>query len=139
MKLINQLMPLKYKNVLKGPVLKVGSHSGAGIEGALSFLRCFALLVIMIKGPKSLFVRVWLVGVVTVVCVIVGGGYTGAAMNPATAHGWAYFGNWHNSWEFFYVYWVSPLFGAAFAGWLYRFVSAAAESSSSVVKQKKVQ
>ncbi|TXG49097.1 hypothetical protein EZV62_024972 [Acer yangbiense] len=133
-KAIMQFMPTQYKHMFKWPSLKVDLHTGAGVEGILTFLRSFALLVIMLRGPKSLFLKVWLVGVVTVGLVIAGSKYTGACMNPAKAFGWAYLNNWHNTWEFFYVYWVSPLTGAVLASWVFKYFLSA---SSSAVKQMK--
>jgi aquaporin SIP len=54
--------------------------------------------------------------------VIIGSGYTGPSMNPANAFGWAYMNNKHNTWEQFYVFWISPLIGASSAALVYRFV-----------------
>ncbi|KAL5733964.1 hypothetical protein ACOSP7_031825 [Xanthoceras sorbifolium] len=132
-KAIMQFMPTQYKHMLRGPSLKVDLHTGAIVEGGLTFLRSFALLVIMIKGPRSLFLKVWLVGVATLGLIFAGSKYTGPSMNPAKAYGWAYLNNWHNTWELFYVYWISPLTGAVLASWLFQFLSA----SLSTVKQKK--
>ncbi|MBO8631193.1 aquaporin, partial [Staphylococcus aureus] len=47
-------------------------------------------------------------------------GYTGPAMNPANAFGWAYVNNRHNTWEQLYVYWVCPFIGAILAAWTFR-------------------
>ena len=45
------------------------------------------------------------------------GAYTGGSLNPARSLGPAIFSN---EWEHHYVYWIGPLVGAIFAGFLYR-------------------
>ncbi|KDP22726.1 hypothetical protein JCGZ_01828 [Jatropha curcas] len=119
-KAILQFMPIKYKNFLKGPSLKVDLHTGATAEGVLSFVFCLFLLIVLVKGPKNFLVKVWLLAVATVGLVVTGGKYTGPSLNPANAYGWAYMNNWHNSWELFYVYWICPLIGATLAAWVFR-------------------
>ncbi|XP_050208365.1 aquaporin SIP1-1-like [Mercurialis annua] len=119
---ILELMPEKYKHVLKGPSLKADLHTGAVAEGVLSFVVCFCFLVIMFKGPKNFLVKLWLLACVITGLVITGGKYTGPAMNPANAYGWAFVNNWHNSWELFYVYWIGPFIGAVLSAWVYRFL-----------------
>lgn len=133
-KAILGVIPVEYKKILRGPSLKVDLHTGALAEGVLTFGRSFALLVILFKGPKNDFVKLWLVSVSTAGLVRTGSKYTGASMNPASAFGWAYVNNWHSSWELYYVYWISPLIGAALAAWVFRFLQL---SSSSPPKDKK--
>jgi aquaporin SIP len=36
------------------------------------------------------------------------------------AFGWAYVNNRHNTWEQFYVYWISPFIGAVLAAWIFK-------------------
>lgn len=119
-KAIMQVMPEQYKHVLKGPSLKVDLHTGAIAEGVLTFVLCLALLLILLKGPKKFLLKIWLLAATTVGCVIAGGKYTGPAMNPANAYGWAYVNNWHNTWELFYVYWICPFIGGTLAAWVFR-------------------
>ncbi|KAK2634846.1 hypothetical protein Ddye_029638 [Dipteronia dyeriana] len=133
-KAIMQVMPAQYKHMLKGPSLKVDLHTGAIAEGVLTFVLSFGLLVIMIKGPKNLILKVWLLAMTTVGLIVSGSKYTGPSMNPANAFGWAYLNNWHNTLEIFYVYWISPFAGAILAAKIFQFLSA---SSPSPVKQKK--
>lgn len=119
---ILQAMPGKYKHLLKGPSLKVDLHTGAVAEGAFTFVFCLALLLVMLKGPKNLLLKVWMVAVVTVGLVISGRRYTGPSLNPANAYGWAYVNNWHNTWDLFYVYWICPCVGAILAAWVFRYL-----------------
>ncbi|WOL15789.1 aquaporin SIP1-2 [Canna indica] len=119
---ISEVMPPQYKHTLVGPALKVDLHMGAIAEGVLTFVINMAVLWIVIKGPRSAFVKTWLIAVSTVALVLAGAGYTGPSMNPVNAFGWAYINNLHNTWEQFYVYWICPFIGAIFAGWLFRIV-----------------
>ncbi|XP_030460413.2 aquaporin SIP1-1-like [Syzygium oleosum] len=117
---ILRLMPAAYRHMLRGPSLKVDLHTGAAAEGALTFAISLAALVIFVKGPRSLLVKVWLLAMATVGLVVVGSSYTGPAMNPANAFGWAYVNDRHNTWDQFYVYWICPFVGAVFAGWAFK-------------------
>ncbi|KAJ8764649.1 hypothetical protein K2173_006731 [Erythroxylum novogranatense] len=130
-KAILLVMPEIYRNRLKGPSLKVDLHTGAIAEGIVTFVFNFALLSIMLKGPKYMVLKVWMMAVVTVGLVTTGANYSGPSMNPANAYGWAYVNNWHNTWEFFYVYWVCPFIAAISAASVFRFLFMAP------VKQKK--
>ncbi|CAN1843619.1 Aquaporin SIP1-1 [Linum perenne] len=114
------LLPTKFRYVLGGPSLKVDLHTGAAAELGLSFILCFALLLIMVKGPRNSLVKVWLLAVVTVGLIFAGGKLTGPSMNPANAYGWAYVNDRHRNWELFYVYWVSPIFGAIVAASVFK-------------------
>ena len=128
---ILQVMPSQYKHRLKGPSLKVDLHTGAIAEGVLTFVFSFALLFIILKGPKNGLLKVWLLAVATVGLFVAGSGYTGPSMNPANAFGWAFVNNWHNTWEHFYVYWICPFTGSTLAAWIFRFFFI------SPIKQKK--
>jgi aquaporin SIP len=121
-KTILQVMPNEYKHMMKGPSLKVDLHTGAIVEGVLTFTHNFVILIVMLKGPKNPWLKVYLLSVATLVLVIIGSGYTRPSMNPANAFGWAYMNNKHNTWEQFYVFWISPLIGASSAALVYRFV-----------------
>ncbi|KAK9951732.1 hypothetical protein M0R45_007168 [Rubus argutus] len=117
---INEVMPSQYKHLLGGPSLKVDLHTGAIAEGVLTFLISFLVLVIILRGPRSPFLKTLLLAVVTVALVVAGSVYTGPSMNPANAFGWAYVNNRHNTWEQFYVYWICPFIGAILAAWVFR-------------------
>nr|GEZ63058.1 aquaporin SIP1-2-like [Tanacetum cinerariifolium] len=119
---LTELMPLEYKHMLEGPSLKVDLHTGAIAEGVLTFLITFVVLIIIIKGPKSFFMKNWMLSVATMAVIIPGSSYTGPSMNPANAFAWAYLDNKHNTWEQFYVYWICPSVGAILAACFYRLV-----------------
>src|SRR5438270_724912 len=53
--------------------------------------------------------------------IFVGGGLTGAAMNPARWLGPAVVAGFYDNW---YVYWIGPLIGAAIGGLSYRYIFA---------------
>ncbi|PKU78657.1 aquaporin SIP1-1 isoform X1 [Dendrobium catenatum] len=117
---IVEFMPSQYKHMLGGPSVKVDLHTAAIAEGLLTFLISFAVLWIVIKGPRSMVVKSLMLAVTTVTLVVSGSGYTGPAMNPANAYGWAFIKNRHNTVEQFYVYWICPFIGAISAAWFFR-------------------
>ncbi|XP_042500114.1 aquaporin SIP1-2-like [Macadamia integrifolia] len=119
---IVEVMPPEYKHMLGGPSLKVDLHIGAVAEGVLTFIISFAVLYIVVKGPRNPLLKVWLIAMATVSLVVAGSGYTGPAMNPANAFGWAYVNNRHNTWEQFYVYWICPFIGAILAASIFRVI-----------------
>ena len=61
------------------------------------------------------------IGLVVAADIFVGGGLTGAAMNPARWLGPAVIAGFYDNW---YVYWVGPFIGAAIGGLSYRYVFA---------------
>ncbi|KAL0328310.1 UNVERIFIED_CONTAM: Aquaporin SIP1-2 [Sesamum calycinum] len=119
---ILEVMPMQYKHMVGGPSLKVDPHTGAIAEGVLTFIITLAVLIIVLRGPSNPLIRNWLLAVSTVALVVAGSSYTGPSMNPANAFGWAYINNKHNTWEQFYVYWISPFIGAILAAWIFRFL-----------------
>jgi len=66
-----------------GPSLKVDSHTGAMAEGILTFIITFAVLLIVLRGPKSPVLRALLLAMSTVAVIVAGPSYTGPSMNPA--------------------------------------------------------
>ncbi|BAU01788.1 hypothetical protein LR48_Vigan10g175600 [Vigna angularis] len=119
---VMEYMPEKYRHFIAGPSLKVSLHTGALAEGVLTFVITFLVLLIMIRGPRSGTAKTLLLAISTVVLITVGASYTGPAMNPAFAFGWAYFEKWHDKWDHFYVYWICPFVGSILAAWLFRIV-----------------
>lgn len=119
-KSIMLLMPNHYNHLLKGPYLKVDLYTGGIVEGLLTFARGFSVLLVMSRGPKRVIFKVWLVAILNVGLVLIGSGYTGPSMNPASAFGWAYVNNWHNTWKQLYVYWICPFIGAILAAWVFQ-------------------
>ncbi|MED6111035.1 Aquaporin SIP1-2 [Stylosanthes scabra] len=134
---IMEVIPSKYKHMMGGPSLKVDLHTGAVVEGVLTFVITFAVLFIILKGPHSDLLKTWLLAMSTVALVMVGSAYTGPSMNPANAFGWAYLNNWHNTWDQFYVYWICPFAGAIFAAWFFRAIFPPPEAAAQKKKQKK--
>eukprot|EP00252_Welwitschia_mirabilis_P015626 TRINITY_DN3451_c0_g2_i1.p1 TRINITY_DN3451_c0_g2~~TRINITY_DN3451_c0_g2_i1.p1 ORF type:complete len:127 (+),score=10.71 TRINITY_DN3451_c0_g2_i1:278-658(+) len=113
-------MPVEYKQFLRGPSLKVDLHNGAAVEGVLTMLLTYAVLLIIVRGPRNSFVKSFLISCVTISLVFVGSAYTGPSMNPINAYGWAFLNNTHNSWDHFYVYWVAPFIGSIVSAFLFR-------------------
>ncbi|KAL3573776.1 hypothetical protein D5086_024389 [Populus alba] len=80
---ILEVMPVQYKHMLGGPTLQVDLQTGGLAEGVLTFLMTFAVLVIILKGPRSSLVQAWFLATATVTLVSAGSTYTGPSMNPA--------------------------------------------------------
>ncbi|KAJ6384217.1 hypothetical protein OIU78_027509 [Salix suchowensis] len=80
---ILEVMPVQYKHMLGGPTLQVDLQTGGLAEGILTFLMTFAVLVIILKGPRSALLQAWFLATVTVTLVSAGSTYTGPSMNPA--------------------------------------------------------
>ncbi|GMJ11262.1 small and basic intrinsic protein 1A [Hibiscus trionum] len=129
---IVEAIPEQYKHMIGGPSLKVDPHTGAIAEGVLTFLIVFAVLFIILRGPKSPIFRTWLISIVVVTLVTSGSAYTGPSMNPAIAFGWAYVYSQHNTWDHFYVYWICPFIGSILAALVFRLFF-----SPAPVKEKK--
>lgn len=70
------------------------------------------------------------IGLIVTADILVGGPLTGAAMNPARHFGPAVVSAYLDNW---YVYWIGPLIGAAFAGLSYRYVFAPPEERKPIV------
>lgn len=113
-------MPEKYQPMITGPYLRVDPHVGAFTEGTLTFAVVLIVLVASLKGPRNGIRRTWITSISRVSLSILGADYTGPAMNPANAFGWAFLKNQHQSWEHLYVYWITPLFGTLAAAWVVR-------------------
>ncbi|KAL0452882.1 UNVERIFIED_CONTAM: Aquaporin SIP1-1 [Sesamum latifolium] len=82
---ILEVMPMQYKHMLGGPSLKVDLHTGAIAEGVLTFIITFAVLLIVLRGPRNPLVKNWLLAMSTVTLVVAGSSYTGPSMNPANS------------------------------------------------------
>jgi aquaporin TIP len=101
------------------PALGHGVHAAAGavLEGILTFL-----LVTVIFGtavdPKGAFrsIAALAIGLTITIDILIGGPFTGAAVNPARAFGPQLIGDhWSNGW----VWYVGPLLGGAIAAVLF--------------------
>jgi hypothetical protein len=80
---IMELMPGGYKHMLGGPSLKVDVHTGALAEGVLTFVITLAVLWAIVKGPRNTLLKILIISCSTLTLVVLGGAYTGPAMNPA--------------------------------------------------------
>lgn len=80
---IMELIPEKYKHTIAGPSLQVDVHTGAIAETLLSFGITFAVMLIILRGPRMLLAKTFLLAITTVSLVVAGSKYTGPAMNPA--------------------------------------------------------
>ncbi len=104
--------------VAKGtPQLGSGVTLGQGIatEAILTFFRVFVVYGTGVnpRGPK---IGGLAIGLTIVLDILFGGPLTGGAMNPARTFGPALVAG---VWDAHAVYWIGPLIGGAFAGWLY--------------------
>lgn len=103
----------------QGPLLKVGLISGMAVEGILTFLIVMVSLIVRTRGPKSFFLKTWIMSITKLSLSILGANFTGPAMNPATAFGWAYSRGQHRTKEHVYVYWLAPLEACLLAVWTF--------------------
>ncbi|KFK26067.1 hypothetical protein AALP_AA8G198900 [Arabis alpina] len=119
---IMEMIPEKYKAMIGGgkPTLQVDAHNGAIAEVILSFCVTFLVLLIILRGPRKLLAKTFLLAMATVSVFIVGSKFTRPYMNPAIAFGWAYLYKSHNTWDHFYVYWISSFTGAILSAMLFR-------------------
>ncbi|KAG6556140.1 hypothetical protein Mapa_002081 [Marchantia paleacea] len=121
---ITEVMPDQFRHTIGGPKLKVDLHTGAVAEGILTFTITLVVLWTVLRGPKNGFLKTIIIIVATLFLVAKGGPYTGPAMNPSNAFGWAYVNQKHMSQEHLYVYWVTPFIGALGASAVYRLLFA---------------
>jgi MIP family channel proteins len=107
-------------NVHWGAPGLTGINIGQGIlfEAIMTFILVFAVFGTAVdsRAPK---IGGFGIGLAIAIDIMAGGGFTGAAMNPARAMGpmiaSLYFTNW-------YVYWIGPVAGAIIAALLYHHV-----------------
>ena len=99
----------------------VGATQGAVIEGILTFFLVWVVFATA-ADPGGTFASIagLAIGFTITLDILMGGAFTGAAMNPARAFGPELVdGNWTNAW----VWYVGPLIGGAVAAiayqWLY--------------------
>jgi MIP family channel proteins len=88
-----------------------------GLEAALTFLLVFVVFATALD-KKGAFDKIGglAIGLTVTMGVLLGGPFTGAAMNPARAFGPALVSR---HWTNHGVYWVGPLVGGVIAGFLY--------------------
>jgi MIP family channel proteins len=101
------------------PALAAGftRTSGMILEAVLTFLLVWAVFATAVD-ERGAFGKIagFGIGLTVMMDILIGGPFTGAAMNPARAFGPALAANF---WTAHGVYWVGPLFGGALAGAIY--------------------
>lgn len=117
-----ELVPPSYKHLLRGPELMMDFNKGILAEMVLTFVMTFAVLFAILKGPRSRFLKNWIIILATIAVVLLGSGYTGPSLNPAHAFGWAYVNDRHYNWEHLLVFWLAPLAGSLIASWGFQLV-----------------
>ena len=94
--------------------------SGMILEAVLTFILVFVIFGSALDSRNSnKAVAGFAIGMTVTACVLIGGPFTGAALNPARAFGPSLVGSY---WSGHGVYWVGPLAGGIIAGWLYDFL-----------------
>jgi len=114
-----EVTPKKYKHMVGGPKLRVPLQTGVIAEAVLTFAITLVVMWVLLRGPRNPIVKTFIIIGATISLVGAGGAYTGPAMNPANAFGWAFVSNKHTSWEHFAVYWAGPMIGTIFAVWAF--------------------
>ena len=101
------------------PDLGIGVTRATGIifEAAMTFFLVFVFFATAVDGQGPLQRNAGLaIGLTVTIAVLLGGPFTGAALNPARALGPAIASN---HWTNHGVYWIGPLGGGIVGGWLY--------------------
>ncbi|MDE1833371.1 MAG: aquaporin [Candidatus Micrarchaeota archaeon] len=95
-----------------------GVVNGILFEALMTFFLVFVVFATAIDR-RAVKVGGFAIGLTVMLDVLVGGPFTGAAMNPARAIGPTiasmYFANW-------YVYWIGPILGAIVAALIYKYL-----------------
>jgi glycerol uptake facilitator-like aquaporin len=92
---------------------------GILIEFIVTFILVTVILMVALDTKSKTGLAPILIGFTLAVNILAVGAYTGGSLNPARSLGPAIFAN---EWENHFVYWIGPLVGAIFAGFLYRTV-----------------
>lgn len=117
--LLSQIFPAGPETGYLGTT-DLGKDVGVGTGLLVEFILTFFLVTVIFgvavddRAPKGVVGLA--IGLVITADILMGGGLTGAAMNPARHFGPALFsGHWDHAW----VYWFGPISGALFAALLY--------------------
>ncbi len=95
----------------------LGVLRGITIEAVLTFFLVFTVFAVAVDRRAESRHAPIAIGAVLAFSILLGGAFTGAALNPARAFGPALASfYWNNQ----LVYWIGPLIGAVLAGFLYR-------------------
>jgi glycerol uptake facilitator-like aquaporin len=86
-------------------------------EAVMTFFLVFVVFATVVDA-RGAFDKVggFAIGLTVTIGVLLGGPFTGGALNPARAFGPALISN---HWTNHAVYWIGPLAGGVAAGWLY--------------------
>ena len=133
-----ELMPKRYQHTLAGPRVKVPLPTGVLAEAILTFAITLVVMWALLRGPRSPVAKTLVIIVASVALVSAGEPYTGPAMNPANAFGWAFVANQHTSWEHFAVYWAGPMAGSIFAVWAFNLLFGSQPSHAKAKQSKTV-
>ena len=117
------------------PLAASGLGAGVTVPVAIvveALLTLFLVWVVFGTAVSPLAPRIGGLGIGFAVAadIFVGGGITGAAMNPARWFGPAVAAGFYDNW---FVYWIGPLVGAAVAGLSYRYVFAPPEGRAPAI------
>lgn len=101
-------------------MLGTGVTPGMGIfvEALLTFFLVWTFFGTVIDKRSTSGLGGLMIGLVLTVAVMLGGGFTMSALNPARSFGPALVSS---HWVNHYVYWVGPVIGALVAGFVYHF------------------
>lgn len=134
-----EVMPTRYRHTLAGPRVRVPLPTGVLAEGILTFAITLIVMWALLRGPRSPVAKTLVIIVASVALVAAGEPYTGPAMNPANAFGWAFVANRHTSWEHFAVYWAGPMVGTIFAVWAFNLLFGSQPSHAKAKQSKTVE
>ncbi len=129
------LLTVAFDKDLWDPVNLGTPHPGDGfsngqallLEAVMTFFLMYVIYGVAVDSRSSKAVPGLLIGLTITMDIFLGGGATGAAMNPARAFGPALVSN---NWDDHYIYWVAPIIGAAIAGALWAYVLLEPEKES---------
>jgi MIP family channel proteins len=101
------------------PSLSVGVLQGILLEAVMTFVLVIAVFGTAVdqRAPK---IAGFGIGIAVLTDVLLGGPFTGAAMNPARAMGPMIVSGFMP--YYWYVYWIGPIIGGLIAGLLYRYL-----------------
>ena len=109
-------MAVHYGTPMVNPTIAIGQ--AILFETVMTFFLVMAVFGTIVdkRAPK---IAGFGVGLTVMLDVLVGGIYTGAAMNPARAIGPAIVSGFFTNW---YVYWIGPILGAIIAALVYKYL-----------------
>ena len=122
--LLKALLPSAATSAVKLGVPAIGHGVGAGAAFGLEAILTFFLVLVVFAtavDPRGVFKSIagLAIGLTITIDILLGGPYTGAAMNPARAFGPQLVGgHWSNGW----VWYAGPLLGATVAALLYEYL-----------------